>query len=189
MSGTVSRGRQAGHQASEQQAGAWAATDAEGPRGRRRSGWVAAGLVAVAVAGAVSAWGAGALSSAASPGTGQGAAPPATQAVMRQDLSSTTPVNATLGYAHSYTVTGKGRGTLTWLPSAGQVIRQGQALYKTANDSPAVLLYGTIPAWRTLDEGTIGAAIAARLRRRIEVLDGHIVADTGAMPAGQGATS
>ncbi len=61
--------------------------------------------------------------------------------------------DATLGYAGSYTVTGRGGGTLTWLPSAGQVIRQGQVLYKTDNGSPVVLLYGSVPDWRALDGG------------------------------------
>ena len=85
-----------------------------------------------------------------------GAPAPATAAVTRQDLSATTPVTATLGYAGSYTVRGQGGGTLTWLPSAGQVIRQGQVLYKTGNGSPVVLLYGSVPDWRTLDEGITG---------------------------------
>jgi hypothetical protein len=76
--------------------------------------------------------------------------------VTRQDLAATTPVTATLGYAGSYTVTGQGGGTLTWLPPAGQVIRQGQVLYKTGNGSPVVLLYGSVPAWRALDEGITG---------------------------------
>jgi len=53
-------------------------------------------------------------------------------------------------------VTGQGGGTLTWLPSAGQVIRQGQVLYKTDNGSPVVLLYGSAPDWRALDERTTG---------------------------------
>jgi hypothetical protein len=80
--------------------------------------------------------------------------------VTRHDLSATTPVTATLGYANSYTVTGHGGGTLTWLPSAGQVIRQGQVLYKTDNGSPVALLYGRVPAWRTLDEGLTGLDVS-----------------------------
>ena len=78
----------------------------------------------------------------------------------RQDLSSVTLVNATLGYAGSYSVSGKGSGTLTWLPSAGPVIRQGRVLYKTDNGNPVVLLYGKVPAWRTLDEGVTGADVS-----------------------------
>jgi multidrug efflux pump subunit AcrA (membrane-fusion protein) len=76
--------------------------------------------------------------------------------VTRQNISETTSQSATLGYAASYTVTGQGAGTLTWLPSAGSVIRQGQVLYKTDNGTPTVLLYGSFPAWRTISEGTTG---------------------------------
>jgi hypothetical protein len=71
-----------------------------------------------------------------------------------------TPVTATLGYAGSYPVTGQGGGTLTWLPSAGQVIRQGQVLYQTGNGSPVVLLYGSVPDWRPLDEGITGQDVS-----------------------------
>src|SRR6266568_2127114 len=130
-----------------------------GSRGRGR--WVALGIVVVVAAGAVSAWRAGVFSPAASPGSGpQGAPAPATAAVTRQDLAAVTPVTATLGYARSYPVTGQGSGTLTWLPPAGQVIRQGQVLYKTDNGSPVVLLYGSVPAWRTLDEGITGQDVS-----------------------------
>jgi hypothetical protein len=150
MSGTVSRGREAG-----QESEGLAAAEARGSRGRGR--WVALGIVVVGAAGAASAWRAGVFSPAASSGSGQQEAPaPATRAVTRQDLAATTPVTATLGYAGSYGVTGQGGGTLTWLPSAGQVISQGQVLYKTGNGSPVVLLYGSVPAWRALDEGITG---------------------------------
>jgi hypothetical protein len=98
---------------------------------------------------------------AASSGSGQQGAPaPATAAVTRQDLSATTPVTATLGYAGSYTVRGQGGGTLTWLPPAGRVIRQGQVLYKTGNGSPVVLLYGSVPDWRALGEGVTGQDVS-----------------------------
>jgi hypothetical protein len=153
VSETVSRGRAAG-----QQAEVLAAAEARGSRGRGR--WVALGLGIVVAAGAVSAWWAGVFSPAASSGAGQGAPPPATQPVVRQDLAATTPETATLGYAGSYTVTGHGSGTLTWLPTDGQVIRQGQVLYKTDNGSPVVLLYGSIPAWRDLGEGITGAEVS-----------------------------
>jgi hypothetical protein len=116
--------------------------------------------VLLLAAGAGIAWSAGAFRSPGSSGTGQGAPPPATQPVAREDLSSVTPVNATLGYAGSYTVRGQGGRTLTWLPSAGQVIGQGQVLYRLDNGVPVVLLYGGVPAWRTLDEGLTGADVA-----------------------------
>ncbi len=156
MSGTVSRGREAGRQADAQAAG-----EARGSRGRRLGGWVAAGLVAVLAAGVASAWRAGVFSPAGSSGSGQqGAPPPATAAVTRRDIAATTPVSATLGYAGSWTVRGQGGGTLTRLPKSGQVIGQGQALYRVDNGSPVVLLYGSVPAWRALDEGVTGADVS-----------------------------
>ncbi len=117
-------------------------------------------VVVVAGAGAAGAWYAGAFDSDGSPGPASASAPPVTQPVQREDLAATTPVNATLGYAGSYTVTGKGGGTLTWLPSPGQVIGQGQVLYKTGNGSPVVLLYGAVPDWRAMSAGTTGADVS-----------------------------
>jgi multidrug efflux pump subunit AcrA (membrane-fusion protein) len=155
MSKTVPRGAQAGQRDSTVASGK---TGEARPRARRRRP-VAVLLVLVLVAGAAAgvAWAAGTFRSHGPSGTGSGAPPPATQPVLQEDLSSTTPVTATLGYAASYLVRGQGGGTLTWLPSAGQVIRQGQVLYRVDNGIPVVLLYGPVPAWRTLDEGLTGA--------------------------------
>lgn len=147
-----------------------------GSRGR----WVVLGVVVVVAAGAVSVWRAGIFSPATSSGTGQGAPAPATQQVVREDLSSTTPVNATLGYAGSYTVTGQGGGTLTSLPTAGQVISQGQVLYETGNGSPVVLLYGTVPAWRALAEGVTGQDVS-QLNHDLVQLGYANSADVGAL--------
>jgi hypothetical protein len=123
---------------------------------RRRAVPVALVLVLLGAAAGI-AWAAGAFRSHNSPKTG--APPPAMQPVVKENLSSQVPVTATLGYADSYTVRGQGEGTLTWLPSAGRVIRQGQALYRVDNASPVVLLYGPVPAWRPLDEGLTGADV------------------------------
>jgi hypothetical protein len=126
------------------------------PQSTRRR-WVAATVVVVVLgAGAGAAWSAGAFRSPGSSSRNTGAAPPQTYTVTRKNISATTAQNATLGYAASYTVTGQGGGTLTWLPSAGQVIRQGQVLYRTGNGTPVVLLYGSVPDWRTMSEGTTG---------------------------------
>ena len=54
-------------------------------------------------------------------------------------------------------MTGQGGGTLTLLPQPGQVISQGQVLYRIGNGSPVVLLYGSVPDWRAMSEGTTGA--------------------------------
>jgi hypothetical protein len=167
VSKTVTRGQAAGRQAEAQAAGRQAevltaaeAAEAAGARRHRRGRWVALGVVTVVAAGPVAAWRAGAFSTAATSGAGPGEPPSATRPVVRENLSATTPVNATLGYADSYQVTGQGGGTLTWLPPAGQVIRQGQVLYKTGNGSPVVLLYGSVPDWRDLGEGVTGQDVS-----------------------------
>jgi hypothetical protein len=132
-----------------------------GPRRCRRAAVTMAAIVVAAGAGAAGAWYAGAFRPHGSPAPATaGAPPPATKAVQRLDLSATTPESATLGYAGSYTVTGEGSATLTSLPSAGQVIRQGQVLYKTGNGSPVVLLYGAVPGWRAMSAGTTGADVS-----------------------------
>ena len=154
MSETVSRGRDTARQAD-----ALVAAEAEAaPRRRVPVRWVAVGLGVIVAGGLAVAWAAGAFSSGTSSGNG-GLPAPETQPVTRQALSSQTPVNATLGYAGSYTVLGHG-GTLTSLPSPGQVINQGQVVYETDDGSPVVLLYGSIPAWRTLDPGVRGADVS-----------------------------
>jgi hypothetical protein len=128
---------------------------------------VAVGLVVIVAGGLAVAWSAGAISAGNSSGNG-GLSAPETQPVTLRTLSSQTPVSATLGYAGSYTVTGCG-GTLTVLPSPGQVISQGQAIYDVDGGSPVVLLYGTIPAWRTLNSGVSGAG-AAQLNHDLAAL-------------------
>jgi len=144
-----------------------------GPRGRRR--WVTvtvAGVVMVLLVAAGAVWLTGALRTHGPSGSGNGASPygTSTAPVRRETLSAQTTVSATLGYAGSYTVTvpgssspgspGPGPGTFTWLPPAGRVIRQGQALYRTNNGVPTYLLYGRVPAWRGLTEGMRGADVA-----------------------------
>ncbi len=127
--------------------------------GRRR--WVAAGVVAVVAAGVVVAGVTGVFSASGSPtaGAAGSAYPTSTAVVARRSLSSQTQVSATLGYAGSYTVAGKGGGTVTWLPAPGRVIGEGQVLYRVDNGSPVFLLYGTVPAWRPLSEGMSGADV------------------------------
>jgi len=119
---------------------------------------VASGVVvAVAAAGVAGAGLAGGFSSVGSRGAGTAGSAyhTSTAAVTRRSLSSQTQVNATLGFAGSYRVAGKG-GAVTWLPAAGRVIRQGGVLYRTDNSVPVVLLYGRVPAWRALAEGMTG---------------------------------
>jgi multidrug efflux pump subunit AcrA (membrane-fusion protein) len=132
-------------------------------RGRRR--WLvamAAVVVVLAAAGAVVAGARGGwFGTWSTPGSAAGSADHTSTAVVtRRSLTSQTSVNATLGYAGSYTVAGKGGGTLTWLPAQGRVIRQGQVLYRVDNGVPVILLYGKVPLWRALSEGVTGQDVS-----------------------------
>jgi hypothetical protein len=91
-------------------------------------------------------------------GVRDSAYPTSLATVIRRSLTSTIPVSATLGYAGGYTVINRAAGTYTWLPAPGQVITQGQVLYRV-DGNPVVLLYGSTPAYRTLSHGTNGADV------------------------------
>jgi hypothetical protein len=81
--------------------------------------------------------------------------------VQRRTLSTQQQFNGTLAYAGYYTVLSHVQGTMTWLPGVGQVVRQGQVLYRV-DEAPVVLLYGDAPAYRTLAEGARASAVKGR---------------------------
>jgi hypothetical protein len=160
VNGAVARGPEAGLQATRPTEAPGAA-EAQAPRGPRRRGWVAGVVLVVLGAGLAAGWRAGIFSTAVSAGPETpGGAGPTTAAVVREDIAATTPVAATLGYAGSWTVIGQGGGALTRLPHPGQVISQGDVLYRIGNGSPVVLLYGRVPAWRALGDGMTGADVS-----------------------------
>jgi hypothetical protein len=92
-------------------------------------------------------------------GTASSAYRTSTATVTRRSLASQTQVAATLGDAGTYSVVNQAQGTITELPRAGQVVRQGQVLYRVS-DSPVALLYGPVPAYRDLSEGMTGPDVA-----------------------------
>ena len=133
----------------------------------------------------------------------------------RQDLSAQTDVSATLSYAGNTSIVNQAQGTITALPSIGQVIGQDQVLYEV-NGEPVVLIYGSTPAYRTLSEGayasdvtgpdvaelnadlvTLGYATTAEIpagsdeftwetKEALEKLQAHLgVAQTGTLTLGQ----
>src|SRR5215469_8286621 len=162
MSETVSRERDASRQADTRAAAGMSVPAGPEPgRGRRRRRRVLVGGAAVVVAAAgvaVAVTDPFASTEHAGGGAAASGSPTSLSTVTRELLQSRTNVSATLGYAGSYTVTGNG-GTITWLPAAGRVIRQGQVLYRVGNGTPVFLLYGRVPAWRALSEGMHGADV------------------------------
>jgi len=53
---------------------------------------------------------------------------------------------------------GQSTGTFTALPAVGQVVGQGQSVYSVSG-SPVALLYGSVPAYRSLSEGMSGTDV------------------------------
>jgi len=134
------------------------AAGAAGGRPYRRRWQVAAGgVVAVAVAGTA----AGVLYSSGGSGpvgSRGGGASPVLGTVTYGTLTSQTLLDATLGYAGSYNVINQAQGTYTAVPAAGRVVGQGQVLYRV-DGAPVVLLYGRVPAYRSLSAGMTGADV------------------------------
>jgi hypothetical protein len=126
-----------------------------------------AAALAVVVAGAGVAAASGAFGARGQPGPGSTGYRTGSGTVRQQSLTSQTQVDATLGDAGSYSVvvppsgssssssSSSGSGTFTWLPAAGQTMRQGQVIYRVSGN-PVVLLYGQVPVYRTLSEGMTG---------------------------------
>jgi len=84
--------------------------------------------------------------------------------VERQELAATVSQDGILTYraqpdGSPYSVINQARGTYTELPAVGEVISQGQVLYRV-NDRPVVLLHGSTPAYRTLSVGASGPDVA-----------------------------
>jgi hypothetical protein len=67
--------------------------------------------------------------------------------VQRRDLVETDTESGTLSFAGPHTVYNRLSGTITWLPTVGQLIRPGYVLFRVDNH-PVLLLDGTTPAYR-----------------------------------------
>jgi peptidoglycan hydrolase-like protein with peptidoglycan-binding domain len=107
--------------------------------------------------GAAAAAGVG-LSGGARPTQAHSSLPPATATVTRQALVDTQSESGDLGHGQQASLTGRLTGTVTGLPAQGAVVQRGEALYQVDN-TPVVLLYGSLPAYRALSPGTAGADV------------------------------
>ncbi|WP_433376037.1 peptidoglycan-binding protein [Actinoplanes sp. CA-142083] len=124
----------------------------------RRKAGVVAGVVTVgAVAAAVTIFNLPeAESSSGGPSGGNTVAN--TADIQKETLVDRETHDGTLGHGSTTTLAGRGSGTVTWLPAAGTTISRGKPLYKLDN-KPVVLLYGTLPAYRTLRSGVKGTDV------------------------------
>jgi peptidoglycan hydrolase-like protein with peptidoglycan-binding domain len=121
-------------------------------------------LLGGAVAGLVLAFGSAAKEPAANP-----ALPPATAEVTRTTLVETKKVPGTLGYGEPVPIRATAaRATITWLAPVGSIVSRGEPLFKL-DDRPIVALYGRLPLYRTLREGTKGRDVR-QLKRNLAAL-------------------
>lgn len=84
--------------------------------------------------------------------------PPATAKVIRQTMLDTDDVPGDLGYGDATTLPGRIQGVITKVPLAGDVIGRGRPVYFVDN-TPVVLLYGEVAAYRTLGPGVTGTDV------------------------------
>ena len=78
-----------------------------------------------------------------------------TASVERRTLRVFEELAGTLGHGEERPVSTGAPGTITGLPGAGDLVERGGTLFEV-NGQPTVLLYGVMPAWRTLEPGTTG---------------------------------
>jgi peptidoglycan hydrolase-like protein with peptidoglycan-binding domain len=92
-----------------------------------------------------------------------------TATVERRTLTESSTVDGTLGYGTTLELYDRLAGTFTWLPSVGATISRGGTLFRV-NNLPVVLMYGTVPAYRTLEEGVGNGTDVAELNRNLIAL-------------------
>ncbi|MEU6102260.1 peptidoglycan-binding domain-containing protein [Streptomyces flaveolus] len=118
------------------------------PRGRRTA-LIASAVAVVAVVAVV-----GALGLGGGEDEGPGAPPRSGSvvAVARTTLTERTQVDGQLGYGTELPLPVKADGTVTRLPQQGSTVGRGEELLRV-DDRPVILLYGTLPMYRSLGLG------------------------------------
>lgn len=132
------------------------------------SRWRRVALAVVAIVGVVVAVGV-IVASGGSPSSGGGNARAGAALVARRNLVATDTESGTLGYAASETVYDRLSGTVTSLPAVGEVIRQGQTLFRV-DDTPVVLFDGGTPAYRVLSPSDRAGPDILELNRDLKAL-------------------
>jgi hypothetical protein len=91
-----------------------------------------------------------------------------TAKVLRGDLSERTMQNGTLGFVGDYKIVNRSSGTLTHLPSVGDLISQGKIMYRVGG-KPVIFLQGSEPVHRELSWGNKGSDVV-QLNRSLVAL-------------------
>lgn len=124
--------------------------------GARRTVGVVAGVVAVgAVAAAITFFN---LPKGKDDPSTANTTPISTAEIAKETLIDRENHDGTLGHGTSTTISSRGSGTVTWLPTEGTTVRRGKALFRLDN-KPVILLYGSLPAYRVLSTSVKGADV------------------------------
>ena len=83
---------------------------------------------------------------------------PATATVTKETLVDRQSVDGTLAHGDPTSITTRGSGTVTQMPPEGTTIGRGKAIYHLDNKA-VILLYGKLPAYRTLKSGVKGSDV------------------------------
>ncbi len=102
-------------------------------------------------------------------------------------VSTSASFSATIGYQPApVKVVTASTGVVTSLPAVGSVIGQGQTLFELDGE-PTILLYGSVPEWRTLAVGVPPGADIQELQRNLNQMgydDGDPLLVNGTYTAG-----
>ena len=93
----------------------------------------------------------------------------ATGTVERRTLAERLTATGTIAYAGETTVLARLSGTITALPAIANVVRRGGRLY-ALDGEPVLLMYGAVPAYRTLAEGVGDGKDVEQLERNLAAL-------------------
>ncbi|MGL5810983.1 MAG: peptidoglycan-binding protein [Nocardioides sp.] len=135
-------------------------------RRRRATGLVVAALVAAALigAGAVAALG----SDDADTDTDSSGVKTGIATAEKRTMVDRETFDGALGYADPQIVNNRASGTLTRVAGEGTTVKRGGVLYRV-DDTPVTLLYGTVPAYRTLQNGVSGPDVRQLQRNLTEL--------------------
>ena len=113
------------------------------------------------------------------PTTSSSTLPPnlTTVPIVRRDLANQLEVGGTIAYEDiGRQLTDQLPGVITAIPDEGTVIQRGQALFEI-NATPVVLMYGLLPAWRSLSDGVRGPDVKEFEENLIALGDRTLIAD------------
>ena len=91
-----------------------------------------------------------------------------TAKVTQQTLNDTETADGELGFGTTTTAVNRAAGTITGLPDSGQELRRGSTVYSVDN-KPTTLLYGALPAYRRLADGSEGPDVR-QLEQNLQAL-------------------